>query len=121
MLASSVLLFAFAAIGMAQAPVDYKAVYLTSKVDTKLTIVPKTAATGSNIRVFVPLPTIIEDAIPTLSKSSQTLANTAAQQWYLKDGNSSIRLPGSTLCMDGGAKSEDHSVFLQFYESSFSG
>jgi hypothetical protein len=64
---------------MAQAPVGHKAVYLTSKVDAKLTIVPETAAAGSNIRVFVPLPTIIEDAIPTLSKSSQTLANTAVK------------------------------------------
>lgn len=38
---------------------------------------------------------------------SQTLANTPAQQWYLKDGNSSIQFAGSTLCMDGGAKGEE--------------
>ncbi|KAH8761373.1 hypothetical protein BGZ57DRAFT_858180 [Hyaloscypha finlandica] len=63
---------------MAQAPAGYKPVYLTSKVDAKLTIVLKTAAAGNIIQ-------------------AQTLANTAAQQWYLKDGNCSIQLAGSLV------------------------
>jgi hypothetical protein len=61
MLASSVLLFAFAALGMAQAPAGYKTVYLTSKVDAKLTIVPKAATAGSIIQVSVQLPQMFED------------------------------------------------------------
>ncbi|PMD43177.1 carbohydrate-binding module family 13 protein [Hyaloscypha variabilis F] len=86
MLATSILLFALAAVGLADVPAGYKTVYLTSKVDAKLAIVPKTAVAGSIIQV-------------------QTLASTPAQQWYLKEGNSSIQLAGSTLCLDGGAKS----------------
>ncbi|KAE9374318.1 carbohydrate-binding module family 13 protein [Stipitochalara longipes BDJ] len=85
MLATSVLLFALAAVGLADVPAGYRTVYLTSKVDAKLAIVPKTAAAGSIIQV-------------------QTFASKPEQQWYLKDGNSSIQLAGSTLCMDGGAK-----------------
>jgi hypothetical protein len=49
-------------IGIPQAPAGYQAVHLTSKVDAKLTIVPKIADAGSIIRVFVPLTVIIEDA-----------------------------------------------------------
>jgi hypothetical protein len=60
MLASTVLLFAFAAVGLAQAPAGFKTVYLTSKVDAKLTIVPKAASAGSIIQVFVLLSKINE-------------------------------------------------------------
>jgi hypothetical protein len=60
-LTSSVLLFAFAAIGMAQAPADYKPVYLTSKVDAKLTMVLKTAAAGNIIQASAQSPKIMGD------------------------------------------------------------
>lgn len=60
MLGSTVLLFAFAAVGLAQAPAGFKTVYLTSKVDAKLTIVPKAASAGSIIQVFVLLSKINE-------------------------------------------------------------
>jgi hypothetical protein len=62
MLASSVFsVFALTATALADVPAGYKAVYLTSKVDTRLTIVPKAATAGSIIQVFVPPPTIIDD------------------------------------------------------------
>lgn len=60
MLASSILLFAFAAVGLADVPAGYKTVYLTSKVDAKLTIVPKTATAGAIIQVSV-LPSSIHE------------------------------------------------------------
>jgi len=53
MLATSILLFALAAVGLADVPAGYKTVYLTSKVDAKLAIVPKTAVAGSIIQVSV--------------------------------------------------------------------
>jgi hypothetical protein len=65
MLASSILLFAFAAVGLADAPAGYKTVYLTSKVDAKLTIVPKTATAGAIIQVFVLLLSINETKMLT--------------------------------------------------------
>lgn len=83
-------MLALAATGLAQTttvPAGYKKVYLTSMVDKKFAIVPKAAKNGSTTVV-------------------QTLANTAAQQWILKDGNTTIMLAGTTLCLDGGAKSK---------------
>jgi len=61
MLATTVLLFALAAVGLADVPAGYKTVYLTSKVDAKLAIVPKTAAAGSIIQVFVLYSQIFSD------------------------------------------------------------
>ncbi|KAE8449075.1 hypothetical protein EG329_008663 [Mollisiaceae sp. DMI_Dod_QoI] len=90
MLAPLVVLLALAASGFARpqtsVPAGYRAVYLTSKVDSKFVIVPKTATTGAAIVV-------------------QTLNNKPEQQWYIKDGNSTIQLAGTTLCLDAGAKS----------------
>ncbi|KAL2259758.1 hypothetical protein VTK26DRAFT_6446 [Humicola hyalothermophila] len=86
MFVSSLLLLAFAAAGLAQAPEGYRKVYITSKVDTRFVIVPQERTSGST--------TIV-----------QTIANTPEQQWYLKDGDSKIMLVDSTLCLDGGEQS----------------
>ncbi len=62
MLASSVFfVFALAATALADVPAGYRTVYLTSKVDAKLTIVPKAATAGSIIQVFVPPYDITKD------------------------------------------------------------
>lgn len=54
MLVTSLLLCAFAATGLAQAPEGYRAVYITSMVDTKFVVVPKARTSGSALVVFVP-------------------------------------------------------------------
>lgn len=46
-------MLAFAATGFAQAPEGYRTVYITSMVDSKFVVVPKTATTGSGLVVFV--------------------------------------------------------------------
>lgn len=53
MYATSLLVLAFAATGFAQAPEGYKTVYVTSMVDTKFVLVPKTATAGSTLVVYV--------------------------------------------------------------------
>ena len=53
MLVSSLLLCAFAATGFAQAPEGYRAVYITSMVNTKFVVVPKARTSGSTLVVFV--------------------------------------------------------------------
>ena len=64
MLTSSILLFAFAAVGMAQAPAGYKTVNLTSKVDAKLTIVAKAPVdAGSITKVFISPPAATKTTI----------------------------------------------------------
>ncbi|OAA63660.1 Ricin B-related lectin [Niveomyces insectorum RCEF 264] len=79
-------LLALAAVGLADVPAGYKTVYITSNVNAKFVVVPKAAKSGSTVVV-------------------QTLANTAAQQWYIKAGGTSkIQLAGTTLCLDAGAK-----------------
>ncbi|KAJ8107043.1 hypothetical protein ONZ43_g6860 [Nemania bipapillata] len=86
MLATSLLLCAFAATGLAQAPEGYRAVYITSMVNTKFVVVPKARTSGSTLVV-------------------QTAATKAEQQWYIKGGeNTKIQLAGTTLCVDAGAK-----------------
>lgn len=89
MLASFFLALALAGTGLAQIPTGYHSVYLTSLVDKTFTIVPKTATSGSAIVV-------------------QKLTSTPAQQWYINSGNTTgkVQLANSTLCIDGGAKSE---------------
>ncbi|KAI6085314.1 carbohydrate-binding module family 13 protein [Hypoxylon rubiginosum] len=86
MYATSLLVLAFAATGFAQAPEGYKTVYVTSMVDTKFVLVPKTATAGSTLVV-------------------KTAAQTPAQQWYITSGNTKIQLAGTTLCLDAGASS----------------
>ncbi|OTB05232.1 carbohydrate-binding module family 13 protein [Hypoxylon sp. CI-4A] len=85
MLTTSLLALAFAATGFAQAPEGYKTVYVTSNVDTKFVLVPKSATAGSTLVV-------------------KTAAQTPEQQWYIKDGSTKIQLAGTTLCLDGGAE-----------------
>ncbi len=53
MLATSLLVLALAAVGLADVPAGYKAVYLTSLVNAKFVIVAKTSTAGSAIVVFV--------------------------------------------------------------------
>jgi hypothetical protein len=53
MLATTFLVFALAATGLAQAPAGYRKVYMTSMVDSKFVIVPKSATNGSTIVVLV--------------------------------------------------------------------
>ncbi|KAI1866710.1 uncharacterized protein JN550_007563 [Neoarthrinium moseri] len=86
MLLVTFLISAFAATGLAQAPTGYRTVYITSMVDTKFVVVPKSATSGSAIVV-------------------QTLTSKPEQQWYLKEGNTTIQLADSKLCLDAGAKS----------------
>ncbi|KAI0117664.1 hypothetical protein GGR51DRAFT_554944 [Nemania sp. FL0031] len=85
---TSFLLCAFATAGFAQAqaPEGYRAVYITSMVNTKFVVVPKARTSGSTLVV-------------------QTAATKAEQQWYIKGGeNTKIQLAGTTLCVDAGAK-----------------
>ncbi|KAI1403039.1 carbohydrate-binding module family 13 protein [Hypoxylon fuscum] len=86
MLATSLFMLAFAATGFAQAPEGYRTVYITSMVDSKFVVVPKTATTGSGLVV-------------------KTAAKTPEQQWYIKSGSTKIQLAGSELCLDAGAQS----------------
>ncbi|TGJ84149.1 hypothetical protein E0Z10_g4617 [Xylaria hypoxylon] len=87
MLVTSVLLCAFAATGLAQAPEGYRSVYITSMVDAKFVVVPKARSSGSTLVI-------------------QTGAKKAEQQWYIKGGqNTQIQLANTTLCVDAGAKS----------------
>ncbi|KAF4627231.1 hypothetical protein G7Y89_g10925 [Cudoniella acicularis] len=61
-------------------------VYITSNVDPKYVVVPKAPKSGSTVVV-------------------QTLNNKSEQQWYIKDGNTTIISVDTKLCLDGGAKS----------------
>lgn len=58
MLGASVILFALAAVGLAQVPEGYRTVYITSNVDPKFVIVAKARTAGSTTIVYVspPLP-----------------------------------------------------------------
>lgn len=51
MLAPSFIILALAATGFAQAPAGYGTVYVTSLVDKKFVIVPKSATNGSAVVV----------------------------------------------------------------------
>ncbi|KAI0022140.1 hypothetical protein F4780DRAFT_777853 [Xylariomycetidae sp. FL0641] len=88
MLTSALILAGLAATGFAQAPEGYRTVMITSNVNNKFVVVPKSpAAAGSGLVV-------------------QTRTDTPEQQWYLKDGEGSkIQLAETTLCVDAGEKS----------------
>ncbi|KAK4125674.1 carbohydrate-binding module family 13 protein [Parathielavia appendiculata] len=86
MLSSTVLLFALAAPGLAQALEGYRKVLITSNVNPKFVIVPKARTSGST--------TIVK-----------TRNDKPEQHWYIKDGATKIQLVDSNLCMDGGAQS----------------
>ncbi|GAB1309812.1 Ricin B lectin domain-containing protein [Madurella fahalii] len=84
---ASILLLALAATGISQEiPEGYRKVYITSMVNTKFAVVPKSRTAGSTTVV-------------------QTLNNTPEQQWYIKDGNTKIQLVETNLCLDAGAQS----------------
>ncbi|KAI0171965.1 carbohydrate-binding module family 13 protein [Hypoxylon sp. FL1284] len=85
MYAASLLMLAFAATGFAQAPEGYRTVYVTSMVNSKFVLVPKSPAAGSTLVV-------------------KTGAQTPEQQWYITSGNTKVQLAGTTLCLDAGAK-----------------
>ncbi|KAJ9157009.1 hypothetical protein NKR19_g4008 [Coniochaeta hoffmannii] len=92
MLSPLPVLLACATLGLAQTapaapPAGYRAVYITSKVDAKFVIVPKTPVKAGTTIVV------------------QTLTSAPEQQWWLTAGDSKIQLAGTTLCMDAGAKS----------------
>ncbi|KAI4604215.1 hypothetical protein KJ359_000346 [Pestalotiopsis sp. 9143b] len=83
---TTTLLLALGATSLAQTiPAGYSKVYITSAVDAKFVVVPKTAANGSTVVV-------------------QTLNNKPEQQWYIQSGNTTIQLADTTLCLDAGAK-----------------
>ncbi|KAG7287513.1 hypothetical protein NEMBOFW57_007025 [Staphylotrichum longicolle] len=86
MLGTSVLLLALAATGLAQAPEGYRKVIITSNVNTKFVVVPKARTAGSTTVV-------------------KTRNDKPEQHWYLQNGATKILLADSTLCLDGGAKS----------------
>jgi len=50
--------------------------------------------------------------LANLLTSSQTLNSKPEQQWYLQNGNTSIQLVDTTLCMDAGGASERAFFFL---------
>jgi hypothetical protein len=56
MFVASLLMFALAGTGFAQAPEGYKTVYITSKVNANFVVQPKTSAAGAAMVVFVSLP-----------------------------------------------------------------
>jgi len=58
MLGSTFLMLALAATGLAQVPAGYRKVYISSMVDKKYVVVPKSPKTGSTIVVFVSHSTI---------------------------------------------------------------
>lgn len=89
MLVTSVLLLALAGTGLALAtpPAGYRAVYITSNVNTKFVVVPKAPAKAGSTLVV------------------QTLTSKPDQQWWLQNGKTRIQLVDTTLCMDAGAKS----------------
>jgi hypothetical protein len=68
-------------------PAGYRAVYITSKVDGKYVVVPKTPVKAGTTLVV------------------QTLTSKPDQQWWLTAGDSKIQLANATLCLDAGAKS----------------
>ena len=76
MLATSLLVLAVAATGLAQGavPAGYKKVYITSNVNPKFVIVPKSAKAGQTLVV-------------------QTRNDKPEQQWYIKDGKINADLP----------------------------
>jgi hypothetical protein len=93
MLAQTFILLALSSLGLSQAaaapPSGYRAVYITSKVDAKFVISPKTPVKAGNTIVV------------------QTLASTKPEQkWWLTaaSGDSKIQLAGTALCLDAGAK-----------------
>ena len=51
MLTTTLLAFALAATGLAQAPAGYRTVYIASKQDTKFVVVPKARSEGSTLVV----------------------------------------------------------------------
>lgn len=53
MLSTSLLLLALAATGLTQAPEGYRAVYITSAVNSQFVVVPKSATAGSTLVVLV--------------------------------------------------------------------
>ena len=57
MLGSTFLMLALAATGLAQVPAGYRKVYISSMVDKKYVVVPKSPKTGSTIVVSVSPPT----------------------------------------------------------------
>jgi len=92
MLTTSLLLLTLSSLGLSQvvAPTGYRAVYITSKVDTKYVVSAKTPVkAGNNIVV------------------QTQAANKPEQQWWLTatSGDSKIQLVNTTLCLDAGAKS----------------
>lgn len=103
-------MLALAATGLAQAPEGYRTVYITSMVNKKFVVQPKTANAGSTLVVYVSVPRSARCLWLTrtnLQLNRQTLSNKPEQQWYLTTGKSKIQLAGTKLCMDAGAKSEN--------------
>lgn len=89
MLSGPILLVALAATGFAQVtpPAGYRKVYMTSNVNTKFVVQPKTPIKAGTTLVV------------------QTLNSKPEQQWWLQNGKTKIQLVDTTLCMDAGAKS----------------
>ncbi|KAH8205232.1 hypothetical protein TruAng_000644 [Truncatella angustata] len=87
MLAAAFLITALTSTGLAQSvPAGYRTVYITSAVDSKYVVQPKSATSGGAVVV-------------------QTLTNKPEQHWYIQAGNTTIQLANTTLCLDAGAKS----------------
>ncbi|KAF2116561.1 hypothetical protein BDV96DRAFT_28684 [Lophiotrema nucula] len=89
MLATTVLALAFAAAGLAQTvPAGYRKVYMTSNVDTKFIVVPKTPVKNGTTTVV------------------QTNTNKPGDTWFIAGtaGKTKIYLSNTTLCMDAGVK-----------------
>ncbi|KAF2742856.1 carbohydrate-binding module family 13 protein [Sporormia fimetaria CBS 119925] len=68
-------------------PEGYRTVYITSLVDAKFVVVPKAPVRNGTTLVV------------------QTRTNAVDQQWYIKANSTRIQLAATTLCMDGGPRS----------------
>jgi hypothetical protein len=66
MLVTSLLLSAFVATGLAQAPEGYRTVYITSMVNNKFVVVPKARTAGSTLVMCV-CPIVLETSVLILA------------------------------------------------------
>ena len=74
------------ALGQVTPPAGYRKVYITSNVNAKFVVEPKTPV-KAGVQLVV-----------------NTLANKPSQQWWLQNGKTRIQLVDTTLCIDAGAK-----------------
>ncbi|CAG8977947.1 hypothetical protein HYALB_00001827 [Hymenoscyphus albidus] len=100
----------------AVAPEGFRTVYITSNVDVKFVVVPKTPVKGgTTLVVFVnPFSSLFFETSLLLwrregggkggEEERGKGRSKAEQHWYIKEGNTAIQHVESGLCMDAGGK-----------------